>query len=329
MSSRADGHNQRTPAGRGGDAAPLTDPTKPLSRRRILAEALDHFFSDDNWAIASHVALSIILSLFPFLIVVAALAGVIGSERLAGEVVRLIFEAWPEEVAAPIAHEANAVLTRPGTGTITIGLAVALWFASNGVEALRLALNRAYRASETRHFVFRRLQSLVFIAIGAFGLLVLAFLVVLGPILWATAVARFDWLDAFSGTVFLVRYVVATVVLFSVLVVAHLWLPAGRRRILDILPGCAATLVTWLVAGAGFGIYLREFATYSATYAGLAHTMAAIGFLYLVGVLVLLGAELNAALMRRRSAVLAARRAAEAAAAATARRAEPPGVAAG
>ena len=291
----------------------MSDPIKPLSRRRIFAEALDHFFSDDNWAIASHVALSTILSLFPFLIVVAALAGVIGSERLAEEVARLIFEAWPQEVAGPIAHEAHAVLTSPGTGTITIGLAVALWFASNGVEALRLALNRAYRATETRNFVFRRLQSLVFIALGAVGLLALAFLVVLGPILWATAVDRFPWLEAFSNTVFLVRYVVATVVLFVVLVAAHLWLPAGHRRIRDILPGCAATLLAWLVAGATFGVYLRMFATYSRTYAGLAHAMTAIVFLYFVGVLVLLGAELNAAMVRRRQAVAAARRAAAAA----------------
>ncbi len=288
---------------------PEDDAATPVSMRQLFIDAYWHFVADDNWAIASHVALSTILSLFPFLIVVAAAAGVIGSQPLAQEVVRLIFEAWPEEVARPMAHEALAVLTRPGTGTITIGLAIALWFASNGVEALRLALNRAYRATETRHFLFRRLQSLGFVALGACGLLSLAFLVVLGPLLWRTAMARLPWLEAFDGQMFIARYVGAAVVLFGVLVAAHMWLPAGRRRILDILPGCAATLVTWLIAGVGFGYYLREFAAYSATYAGLAHAMTAIGFLYLVGVLVLLGAELNAALVQRR-AIKAARRAA-------------------
>ena len=282
------------------------------TRRFALTEALDNFLSDDNWAIASHVALSTILSLFPFLIVVAALAGVIGSETLAEEVARLLFEAWPKEVARPIAAEAHAVLTQPGTGTITIGLLVALWFASNGVEALRLALNRAYQTNETRNFAYRRLQSLAYVGLGAVGLLALAFLVVLGPILWAQVVRHAPWLETIQRTVFLVRYVVATVVLFGVLVAAHLWLPAGRRRFKDILPGVGATLVTWLLAGAGFGLYLRWFATYSATYAGLAHAMTAIVFLYLVGALVLLGAELNAALVRRRLAILAAQAAAPA-----------------
>jgi membrane protein len=291
----------------------LTTPSRS-SWRHALGEAYDHFFSDDNWAIASHVALSTILSLFPFLIVVAALAGVIGSEPLAQEVVRLIFEAWPEEVARPIAQEAHAVLTRPGTGTITIGLAVALWFASNGVEALRVALNRAYRAHESRHFLYRRLQSLFFVGLGAVGLLALAFLVVLGPILWAAAVAAAPWLEPLERTIFMARYLVAAVVLFVVLLAAHIWLPAGRRRIVDMLPGVAATLVTWLLTGIGFGFYLRWFAAYSATYAGLAHTMAAIGFLYLIGVFVLLGAELNAALDRRRDLKRAARAAAEPAA---------------
>jgi len=280
----------------------------PTSRRRVAAEAIDHFLSDDNWAIASHIALSTILALFPFLIVVAAVAGIIGSRPLAAEVARLVFQAWPEEVARPIAHEAEAVLTRPGTGTVTIGLAVALWFASNGVEALRLALNRAYRVVERRNFLFRRLQSIAFVGLGAAGFVVLAFLVVLGPILWHTAVGLAPWLETFAVTAVVVRYVIATVVLFVILVASHLWLPNGRRSLRDILPGIAVTLATWLVAGAAFGFYLRGFASYSATYAGLAHAMTAIVFLYFVGALVLLGAEFNAALMRRRNALAAERK---------------------
>lgn len=277
----------------------------PTSRRRVVVEAIDHFLGDDNWAIASHIALSTILSLFPFLIVVAAVSGIVGSQALAEEVARLIFQAWPEEVARPIAREAHAVLTRPGTGTVTIGLVVALWFASNGVEALRLALNRAYRVVERRNFLFRRLQSLAFVGLGAVGLIVLAFLVVLGPILWHAAVGVLPWLEAFAVTVVVVRYAVATAVLSVILVAAHLWLPGGRRRMADILPGIGVTLATWLLAGAAFGIYLRSFSAYSATYAGLAHAMTAIVFLYFVGALVLLGAELNAAMMRRRNALAA------------------------
>ena len=59
--------------------------------------------ADDGWAIASHIALSTLMALFPFLIVVTALAGFfLGSKELADEAARLLLEAWPPEVAGPI-----------------------------------------------------------------------------------------------------------------------------------------------------------------------------------------------------------------------------------
>src|SRR5271154_585984 len=65
----------------------------------VLVEAFYRFNRDDGWAIASHIALSILMAMFPFLIVVTALAGFIGSVNLAAEVARLMFAAWPREVA--------------------------------------------------------------------------------------------------------------------------------------------------------------------------------------------------------------------------------------
>ncbi len=71
--------------------------------RAILFDASDHFVADDGWAIASHIALSELTSLFPFLIFVTALAGFLGTQSLADEATRLIFAAWPAAVAGPIA----------------------------------------------------------------------------------------------------------------------------------------------------------------------------------------------------------------------------------
>ena len=63
--------------------------------------AFYRFNRGDGWAIASHIALSILMSVFPFVIVVTAIAGFIGSVDLANEVARLLFAAWPHEVAGP------------------------------------------------------------------------------------------------------------------------------------------------------------------------------------------------------------------------------------
>lgn len=270
--------------------------------RRVVGEVYSHFTADDGWAMASHLALQTLLSLFPFLIVVAAIAGVIGSQRLASEVASLVFETWPKEVARPMAREAHEVLTRIHAGALTLGLLFALWFASNGIEALRLALNRAYRIVEPRAYLYRRMQSLIFVCLGAVALLSLAIFIVFGPLVWAALLDVAPWLAGAERAMRVVRFATATIILAFVLTAAHQWLPAGQRRLVDILPGIGFTLVTWIAAGAGFGFYLQRIATYRDTYAGLANVTAAIVFFYVLATLLLLGAELNAALMRLRAA---------------------------
>jgi len=94
------------------------------------------------------------------------------------------------------------------------------------------------------------------------------------------------------------------------LIFSHKWLPDGRRRIIDVLPGVVITLVFWTIGALIFASYLATFANYAATYAGLASVMIVLVFLYMVGVIFMLGAEINAALMKYRvySVVARARR---------------------
>ena len=76
----------------------------------IALDAFWQFNADDGWAIASHIALSGLMSLFPFFLVLTAVAGIIGSTDLASEAARLVLEAWPQEVSGPIALEIQHVL---------------------------------------------------------------------------------------------------------------------------------------------------------------------------------------------------------------------------
>ena len=165
----------------------------------IAFDATNHFLAEDGWAIASHIALSALMSLFPFLIFVTAIAGFLGSKDLADEVARLIFSAWPAAVAGPIAAEVRDVLTAPRGGLLTVGAALALYFSSNAIEALRVGLDRAYACPETRPWWLLRLQSLAFMIVGAAALLGLALLVVLGPLIWATAVGFVPALAPMQG----------------------------------------------------------------------------------------------------------------------------------
>jgi membrane protein len=258
-------------------------------------DAFYRFNANDGWATASHIALSALMSLFPFLILVTALAGLFfGSADLADEVANIILEAWPKEVATPIAAEIRRVLTDWRGDVLTVGVALALYFASSGIESLRIGLNRAYGVVETRSWWLLRLESIGYVLLGAVGLLALAFLVVLAPLIFATAVRHLPWLAPLSPMFNFLRLAVAAVVLIAALVIVHKWLPAGRRRLSHIWPGLVATLVLWLLAGEIFGDYLSGFAyTYVSYYAGLASAMIALVYLYLIASIFIYGGELN------------------------------------
>lgn len=268
---------------------------------RLPLDAFLHFSERDGFAIASHIALSILMSLFPFLIVVTALAGAIGSESLADEAGRLLLDAWPREVAAPIAAEIQRVATTPRGGTLTFGALFSVYFASSGLESLRIGLNRAYEAQETRSWWLLRLESIFYVVGSAVALLALSVLVVLGPLIVDAAGRYLDWFPPFETMVNFARYGVATLILALTLFAIHAWLPAGRRRLRDICPGVLVTLLLWLVAGAAFGRYLAAFSDrYALTYAGLASAMIALGFLYFSAVIFIYGGEVNVAIARAR-----------------------------
>jgi len=269
---------------------------------RLAADAFRHFIVDDGWAIASHIALSTLMALFPFLIVVTALAGFFfGSAELADEAARLLLEAWPKQVAAPIALDITGVLTSTRGDVLTLGVLFALYFASSGVESLRIGLNRAYNMKEPRSWWVLRLESIVYVLVGAVAILAFSFLVVLAPLILSKLAHYLPALDQFGDLITFARYTVTAAVLIVALMIVHLWLPAGRRSFAEIAPGIVATLLLWLISGAIFGRYLANYAfAYVSMYAGLASAMVALVFLYVCASIFIYGGELNSVVTRTR-----------------------------
>lgn len=268
---------------------------------RSLVTAYRQLNANDGWAMASHVALSGLLALFPFLIFLTAVASFFGTRDLSDTAVNLIFDSVPAAVAAPLAKEVHNVLTGQRGDLLTYGALLALWFASSGVESLRLALNRAYDERDMRWFYVTRLRSLAFVFLGVVALLALSLLVVLAPTLWKLVALNVPGMgEQPPWSVTLSRYALTFLLLLGVLIAVHLWLPVGRRRIIDVLPGIFLTLIAWLVAAAAFGWYLANFASYASTYAGFAGATIALVFLYFLAVLFVAGGEYNAAVMKER-----------------------------
>jgi membrane protein len=206
-------------------------------------------------------------------------------------------------VAAPISADISGVLTNAHGSILTFGAIFALYFASSGVESLRIGLNRAYDISEARSWWLLRIESIAYVLIGAVAILAFSFLVVLAPVIWDKLVHYVPAMAPFYETVTFARYAIAASVLIVALLIVHLWLPAGRRGFIEIAPGIMATMLLWLLSGAAFGRYLASYAfAYVSMYAGLASAMIALIFLYVCASIFIYGGELNSVIAKERTA---------------------------
>jgi membrane protein len=268
----------------------------------VCIDAFYTFLADDGWAIASHIALSALMALFPFLIVLTSIAGFIGSKELADQAAGLLLQVWPQQVADTLSGEIHDVLTTTRGDILTIGAVLAVYFASNGVEALRVALNRAYAVIEPRRWYWLRLESIGYTLVAAFTSLAMAFLIVLGPLFLEAARRHIPLIvESNENLLNIARYGITVLAMVVALFVLHAWLPSGRRSFLQILPGIAFTLFASLISGTVFGQYLARFANnYVTMYAGLASVVIALVFLYFLAAIFVYGGELNAAIIKSR-----------------------------
>ena len=264
-----------------------------MQRYRTLLEAIYRLYEHSGFAMAGAMAFSFVISLFPFCIFLGALAGVFGGRELANQAVAQLFQILPQKVAAGIAPQVESIMGSSRIDLLTASAGLALFFATTAIETLRTALNGAYRVVETRSYFLCLLRSMLFVFLSAVAVLVLAWAVIVGPVIAARVEP--DLTQSLLDSTWLgvtLRYGLAAVVIAALLITFHLRLAAGKRRVKDVWPGVLLSMVLWLVVAGVYSYYLN-FSDYSRFYAGLSQLMVALIFFQLTAVIVILGAEVN------------------------------------
>lgn len=264
-----------------------------MQRKRTILEAIYRLYEHSGFAMAGAVAFSFVVSIFPFCIFLGALSGIFGGRELAQQAVDQLFQILPPGVVAGLAPEIENVMGKSRIDLLTLSGFVALFFATSAIETLRTALNGAYRVQETRAYPLCLLISMAFVFVSAVSMLVLTWAVVVGPAVaaryepyWAKSILSASWITTTT------RYVLAATVIGSQLLAFHMWLAAGRRRLADVWPGIALSVVLWLLIAGLYSHYLALY-DYSRFYAGLSQLMIALIFFQFTAIIILLGAELN------------------------------------
>ncbi len=283
----------------GGRPAPLA---RRLAHRlslvaRALWSALRHLLLEDGLVVAGYVAFAALFALFPFVIVLLALAGFLGQGEAAEESIALALDLVPPEVAAVLRPVIAEIRGGAPRGLLGMGILVALWFASSGMEAVRHVLDRAYGGREDGSFLLARLQSLVLVLLVAVAILIAMAALVGVPLLGRIL----DWLterEVLNANLYLaLRYGLGLSMLFVLTVSLHLVLPAVRLRLVDVLPGTLLSLGLWAVAAELYSAYLASLPqSYSVTYGSLAGIVVTLFFFYISAAIFILGAQFNGAL---------------------------------
>jgi membrane protein len=276
----------------------------------LSLEAIQRLFADEAVPLAGNIAFRTIFSVFPFLIFLTALAGFFGNEDLAEGVANYLLSVAPESLVRPIEPEIRSILTVPRTDLLSASALLTIWSAMGGVDSVRVGLNRAYDLKDTRGIHWLYLQSVIFVIGAAIVLLALALLIVFAPVVLKLAETYAPGFQSNSFIFGVARFPIAMLLLFGGLVIAHKFLPARRPRFRELLPGVVVTLVVWTALSLAFSYYLAHFGTFASTYAGLSGVFAAMFFLYLAALVLILGGEVNRviALHREgRSAAVAAK----------------------
>jgi membrane protein len=262
-----------------------------------ILTAIYRLYEHSQFSMAGAVAFSFVVSIFPFCILLGALAGIFGGRELADLTVHQLFEVLPRSVAEGLAPQIEEIMTNSRIDLMTLGGAITLFFATSAIETLRAALNFAYRVHEKRPYIVCLLLSMVHVFITAIVLLVLSWTLVVAP----TLAAQFEsqLLDDFMQSAWVrngLLYIIVAVIIAGQLFAAHLYLAAGKRTVSEVWPGILLTIVLWMAAASAYSIYLG-YSNYTRFYAGLSQLMIALIFFQLTAVVIILGAELNRGLI--------------------------------
>ena len=261
-------------------------------------------FQDDNltdWAAA--LTYYGVMSLFPMLIVLVALLGLVGQETTITTITDSLRTAGLNDVAKNIQGPLDEIVrNKGGAGALVgFGLLAALWSASGYVGAFTRAMNTIYEVQEGRPFwKLRPLQVVITLATVLLISLVLIALVVSGPIAKAVGIAL--GVGDTAVTVWgIAKWPVLLVLLIGMVAGLYYIAPNVRQpRLRWISPGGIVAVLTWILASAGFGLYVSNFNSYGKTYGTLGSVITFLVWMWISNLALLFGGELDSELERER-----------------------------
>lgn len=250
----------------------------------------------DGFIHAGNLAYLALLSLFPFVIVAAAVARLAGQSAEGMNAVNAILVTMPPDVQSVLSAPINDVLQARHGNLLWFGALVGLWTTASFIETIRDIIRRAYGVTFSRPFWEYRLGSIgIIVASVVIAMVAFSVSVVLSGA-QQFLVARIPGAADFVALLALVQVVPAFVLYGSLYLLFYILTPKRYRRGCRKWPGAAFVAIWWVATTALLPAVLSGLGGYGATYGSLAGVMIALIFFFMIGLGLVIGAELNAAL---------------------------------
>ncbi|HOL71455.1 MAG TPA: YihY/virulence factor BrkB family protein [Bryobacteraceae bacterium] len=274
-----------------------------LSWKELLKRVWHEVGADDVLGQAAQLSFYFLLALFPLLLFLTTLFGYFAqSDELRDSLLGYFRRVAPVSAFRLIRETLLEISSGAGRGKLSIGLIGTLWAASKGMAALTAGLNRAYDVKDERPWWKVRLIAIgLTVALSVFTVISQT-LILGGGKLGAALAGWFGYQRAFEVAWKVGRWPVAV---FFVLIGVNLlyrFAPYRKRPKWEWMsPGAQAAVLLWLAASLGFRFYLRYANHYHLTYGSLGGVIILLLWLYIGGIAILVGAEINAEIERARA----------------------------
>lgn len=266
-----------------------------LNFKSIKDNALELFrrFSEDEvTGLSAQLSYYFLLSLFPLLIFIVALASFLPIDYYS--MIDFLSSYMPQDVIVLIENFLNQIIDSSGGGLISIGIIGTLWSASNGINAVMRALNKAYNVEENRSFIRGRLIAISLLISVLLIIVVALLLPIFGRMIGVHIFSFFGASEQFLSVWNALRWAISSFIFFIVFLYLYRMAPNMKVYFKDILFGTLFSTIGWQVSSYGFAYYVNEMGNYSATYGSLGGVIVLMLWFYLSGIIIILGGEINA-----------------------------------
>ncbi|KAB2336098.1 YihY/virulence factor BrkB family protein [Cytobacillus depressus] len=257
----------------------------------LFTQLKKRVMEDDLFGLAAQLAYFFLLSLFPLLLFLVSLLPYLPITT--EDILAVIRDFAPKESMRLI--EANiSSLSQKNGGVLSFGIIATIWSASNGINAIVLAFNKAYNVKETRHFIVARGMSILFTFAMLFVFVVALLLPVFGKIIGGYLFAKLGLSGEFMTIWNTLRWLVSSIILFIVFTGLYWIAPNIKLKCVTVVPGAIFATIGWELSSLAFSYYVTNFINFSATYGSIGAVIVLMLWFYLTGIIIILGGEINA-----------------------------------